>query len=107
MLRQHALFSFYLILLLVIFPCYLILSYFDAFILLDHVTILFKFQVMWHDITGTLVPIKGPGFRRIPGHSTGFYFLPCDVVPLCLFGHFSVVYIGHLYRICNLRIDLV
>ena len=70
----------------------------------DH---LFKVQVMWYDITGTLVPIKGPGFHRIPGHSMGFYFLPCDVIHLCLFGHFLVVYIGHLYRVYNLRIDLV
>ena len=97
---------------LVILSCYrlsflVILSYFDAVILLGHVTILFKVQVMWHDITGTLVPIKGPGFHRIPGHSMGFYFLPCDVIPLHLFGHFSEVYIGLLYRVYNLRIDLV
>ena len=62
---------------------------------------------MWYDVTGTLVPIKGPGFHRIPGHSMGFYFLPCDVIHLCLFGHFSVVYIGHLYRVYRPRIDLV
>ena len=78
-----------------------------ALTLLDHVTLLFKVQVMWHDITGALVPIKGPGFHRIPGHSMGFYFLPCDVIPLRLFGHFSVVYIGHLYRVYRPRIDLV
>ena len=59
------------------------------------------------NVTGTLVPIKGPGFHRIPGHSMGFYFLPCDVIPLCLFGHFPVVYIGLLYRVYNPRIDLV
>ena len=105
MLRQHALCPF-------ILSCYrlsflVILSYFDAVILLDHMTILFKVQVMWYDITGTLVPIKGPGFHRIPGHSMGFYFLPCDVIHLCLFGHFSVVYIGHLYRVYRPRIDLV
>ena len=61
---------------------------------------------MWYDVTGTLVPIKGPGFHRIPGHSMGFYFLPCDVIPLQLFGHFPVVYIGLLYHVYNLRIDL-
>ena len=97
---------------LTILSCYrlsflVILSYFDAVILLGHVTILFKVQVMWYDITGTLVPIKGPGFHRIPGHSMGFYSLPCNVIPLHLFGHFSVVYIGHLYRVYNPRIDLV
>ena len=96
----------------VILPCYqlsflVILSYFDAVILLDHVTPLSKDRVMWYDVTGTLVPIKGPGFHRIPGHSMGFYFLPCDVIPLHLFGHFPVVYIGHLYCVYNLRIDLV
>ena len=105
MLRQHTLFPF-------ILPHYwlsflVILSYFDSVILLGHVTILFKVQVMWYDITGTLVPIKGPGFRRIPGHSMAFYFLPCDVIPLRSFGHFSAVYIGLLYRVCDPRIDLV
>ena len=74
---------------------------------LSHVTPLSKDWVMWYDVTGTLVPIKGPGFHRIPGHSMGFYFLPCDVTPLHLFGHFSIVYIGLLYRVCNPRIDLV
>ena len=87
-------FSFYLILL---YRIYLIRSH-DLFV---------KVRVMWYDVTGTLVPIKGPGFHRIPGHSMGFYFLPCDVIPLRLFGHFPVVYIGLLYRVYNLRIDLV
>ena len=101
MLRQHTLFNF-----LSYLP---LLSYLVALhlISLSHVTPLSKDQVMWYDVTGTLVPIKGPGFHRIPGHSMGFYFLPCNVIPLHLFGHFSVVYIGLLYRVYNPRIDLV
>ena len=78
-----------------------------AFVVLGHVTSLSKDWVTWYDVTGTLVPIKGPGFHRIPGHSMGFHFLPCDVIPLRLFGHFPAVYIGLLYRVCNPRIDLV
>ena len=97
-------FTFYLIL---SFIFLFILSELRHFILLDHVTSLSKDWVMWYDVTGTLVPIKGPGFHRIPGHSMGFYFLPCDVIHLCLFGHFSVVYIELLYHVYNPRIDLV
>ena len=104
MLRRHTLFTlFFLSYLLSLSLLYLILS----FVSLGHVTSLSKDWVMWYDVTGTLVPIKGPGFHRIPGHSMGFYFLPCDVIHLCLFGHFSVVYIGHLYRVYRPRIDLV
>ena len=44
-----------------------------ALTLLDHVTLLFKVQVMWHDITGALVPIKGPGFHHIPWASISFH----------------------------------
>ena len=104
MLRRHTLFTlFFLSYLLSLSRLYLILS----FVLLGHVTPLSKVQVMWYDVTGALVPIKGPGFHRIPGHSMDFCFLQCDVIPLHLFGHFSVVYIGLLYCIYNLRIDLV
>ena len=105
MLRRHTLFTLFFLSYLISYLSllYLILS----FVSLGHVTPLSKDWVMWYDVTGTLVPIKGPGFHRIPGHSMGFYFLPCDVIPLHLFGHFPVVYIGLLYRICNPRIDLV
>ena len=104
MLRQYTPFHFlsYLIFQLL---SYLILV--AAFHLIRSRDLLFKVRVMWYDVTGTLVPIKGPGFHRIPGHSMGFYFLPCDVIPLHLFGHFSIVYIEHLYRVYNPRIDLV
>ena len=101
-LRRHTLFHT-LFLILSLISLFFILS----FVSLGHVTSLSKDWVMWYDVTGTLVPIKGPGFHRIPGHSMGFYFLPCDVIHLCLFGHFSVVYIGHLYRVYRPRIDLV
>ena len=101
---SHSFHLFCLILSLV-FLCYLISCI--AFILFGHVTALSKDWVMWYDVTGTLIPIKGPGFHCIPGCSMGFYFLPCNVIPLRLFGHFSVVYIGLLCCIYNLRIDLV
>ena len=101
MLRRYIPFTFF-------FLSYLLSLFFIlSFVSLGHVTSLSKDWVMWYDVTGTLVPIKGPGFHRIPGHSMGFYFLPCNVIHLRLFGHFSVVYIGHLYRIYNLSIDLV
>ena len=103
-LRQYALLSF-LSYLISCFSFYLILLY--RIYLIRSRDLFVKVRVMWYDVTGTLVPIKGPGFHRIPGHSMGFYFLPCDVIPLCLFGHFPVVYIGLLYRVYNPRIDLV
>ena len=96
MLRQYT--PFY-------FLSYLILV--AAFHLIRSCDLLFKVRVMWYDVTGTLVPIEGPGFHRIPRHSMGFHFLPCDVIPLRLFRHFPVVYIGLLYCVYNLRIDLV
>ena len=104
MLRQYALLSFFSYLISYL-SFYLILLY-RIYLIRSH-DLFVKVRVTWYDVTGTLVPIKGPGFHRIPGHSMDFYFLPCDVIHLCLFGHFSVVYIGHLYRVYRPRIDLV
>ena len=78
-----------------------------SFVSLGHVTSLSKDWVMWYDVIRNTGSHQG---FRVPSHSRTFHGLPfpsCNVIPLCLSGHFSVVYIGLLYHFYNLRIDLV
>ena len=79
MLRQYALLSF-LSYLISCFSFYLILLY--RIYLIRSRDLFVKVWVTWYDVTGTLVPIKGPGFHRIPGQCHELCFFSCSYLTM-------------------------